>query len=360
VEGRKLPGKYDLTFPKERSPEVVEFLLRMSGLEPRWHPPVLILRPGTATETRFRAPGIEAQVEFNRGPGSWAKPGDAAGSLSDATTLALLAEAARGRGAALDILAAVGPRDPPTVAALAKLLAEPALKTRAASALARFGFPARQALDELHAAAQGLEGAEAKALLDAIAQVEAARHPALLRPALAADPAPARFVARFETTTGDFDVEVRRDWAPLAADRFYNLVRIGFFDGCRFFRVLPGFVAQFGSTGDPEVNRAWYPAKLADEKRTESNMRGTLSFAAADEPNSRSTQVFVNLADNRELDAQGFAPFGRVVKGMEAVDRLHGGYGEAPQGGLLHFEGEPYLAREFPRLDRIRRATIIE
>jgi cyclophilin family peptidyl-prolyl cis-trans isomerase len=119
-------------------------------------------------------------------------------------------------------------------------------------------------------------------------------------------------------------------------------------------------VAQFGSTGDPEVNKVWYPAKLADEKGRESNLRGYLSFASSDQPNTRSTHVFINLADNKDLDGKGFAPFGRILKGMDTVDRLHGGYGDTPKQGLLHFEGEAYLAREFPKLDRILRARVTE
>jgi len=176
--------------------------------------------------------------------------------------------------------------------------------------------------------------------------------------------APATFRARFETRKGDFVIEVHRDWAPLGTDRFYNLVRGGYYDGTRFFRVISGFMAQFGIHGDPQVSAAWRGARIPDDPVRQRNTRGAVSFATAG-PGTRTTQLFINYGDNSRLDGIGFAPFGRVVEGMEVVDRLHAGYGEgAPRGrgpdqGRIEAEGNAYLEREFPELDQIRRATIV-
>lgn len=178
------------------------------------------------------------------------------------------------------------------------------------------------------------------------------------------DAAPAMFRARFETTAGDFVIEVRRDWAPLGADRFYNLVKSGYYDGVRFFRVISGFMAQFGIHGDPRVSAAWRERRIPDDPVRESNARGTMSFATAG-PNTRTTQLFINYGNNSGLDGMGFAPFGRVVEGMEVVDRLFAAYGEgAPHGrgpdqGRIQAEGNAYLEREFPKLDSVTRATIV-
>ena len=175
--------------------------------------------------------------------------------------------------------------------------------------------------------------------------------------------APATFQARFETSKGDFVIEVHRDWAPLGADRFYNLVNSGFFDGVRFFRVISGFMAQFGIHGDPKVAAAWRDATIADDPVRQHNARGMLSFATAG-PNTRTTQLFINYADNSRLDGMGFAPFGEVVEGMAVVDSLYGGYGEGAPNGRgpdqmrIHIEGEKYLARQFPKLDKIKKATV--
>ena len=176
--------------------------------------------------------------------------------------------------------------------------------------------------------------------------------------------APATFQARFETSKGDFVIEVHRDWAPLGADRFYNLVNSGFFDGVRFFRVISGFMAQFGIHGDPKVAAAWRDATIADDPVRQHNARGMLSFATAG-PNTRTTQLFINYADNSRLDGMGFAPIGQVVRGMAVVDRLYAAYGEgAPAGhgpsqGRIQTEGNEYLARDFPQLDQVKRATIV-
>jgi len=177
--------------------------------------------------------------------------------------------------------------------------------------------------------------------------------------------APATFRAKFTTTKGDFVVEVTRDWAPLGADRFYNLVKNHFFDGAAFFRVLPGFVAQFGLSPRPEVSRVWATANIKDDPVKQSNLTGYLTFATAGR-NTRTTQLFINLGDNRNLDSMGFAPFGKVVEGMDVVQQFYSGYGEgAPQGngpdqGRLTNEGKPYLDKSFPLLDSIKVALIVE
>jgi peptidyl-prolyl cis-trans isomerase A (cyclophilin A) len=175
--------------------------------------------------------------------------------------------------------------------------------------------------------------------------------------------APDSFRARFATTKGDFVIAVRRAWAPRGADRFYNLVRSGFYDGVRFFRVIPGFMAQFGIHGDTTVTAAWRQRVIPDDPVRRSNQRGMVTFATAG-PGTRTTQIFINYRDNNRLDASGFAPVGEVVQGMDVVDKLYSGYGEgAPQGHgpdqyRMNLEGEKYLARQFPRLDKVKKATI--
>ncbi len=184
----------------------------------------------------------------------------------------------------------------------------------------------------------------------------------LLRPANFQDAAPERFRVRFETTRGAFVVEVHRGWAPLGAGRFYNLVQAGFYDGVPFHRVIEGFVADFGIHPDPWVNAAWRQALLKDDPVIESNLRGRVSFSKGG-PNRRTVQVFINLRDNATLDAEGFAPFGQVVEGMEVVDALYAGYGDGPPRGegvyqaMAIAKGDEYFA-EFPELDRIHSARI--
>jgi peptidyl-prolyl cis-trans isomerase A (cyclophilin A) len=195
----------------------------------------------------------------------------------------------------------------------------------------------------------------------------ATTNPVLIDPSAAAFQAepPDTFLARFETTTGSFDVEVIKAWAPQGAKRFYNLVRNGYYDGNRFFRVLPGFMAQTGLHGNPPVNEAWRRSTIPDDPVQQTNGRGMVSFATSG-PDSRTTQFFINFGDNANLDAMGFAPFGRVRDGMEAVDGLYAGYGEgAPSGtgpdqNLIRSRGNEYLGEMFPRLDYIERATIVE
>ena len=176
-------------------------------------------------------------------------------------------------------------------------------------------------------------------------------------PALQAK-APDTFTARFETSAGAFTVQTTRAWAPKGADRFYNLVKNGFFDGTRFFRVLPGFVVQFGLSGSPAVSARWHTASIPDDPAAQHNTRGTITFATAG-PNTRTTQLFINFGDNLNLDGQGFTPFGKVVDGLDVVDKIYSGYGERPDQGLIESQGTAYLASQFPRLDSIAKATIV-
>ena len=167
----------------------------------------------------------------------------------------------------------------------------------------------------------------------------------------------------FETTRGPFSIEVIREWSPLGADRFYDLVKQGFFTDNRFFRVLPGFIVQFGIHGDPAVSKKWKSAIIDDDPVKQSNQRGYLSFATGG-PLTRTTQLFINLADNKRLDKVGFSPFGKVVSGMEVIDRLYSGYGEgAPRGSgpdqaRIEAEGKSYLEKDFPKLDSIKSVKI--
>ena len=176
--------------------------------------------------------------------------------------------------------------------------------------------------------------------------------------------APAQYRAKFTTSKGNFVVEVQRDWAPQGADRFFNLVKNGYFSDTRFFRVIKGFMVQWGIHGQGEVNEVWRNANIPDDPVKQSNKRGFITFATAG-PNTRTSQVFINYADNGQLDGMGFAPFGKVASGMEVVDGLYGDYGEgAPQGrgpsqGRMQSEGNAYLARDFPKLDYIIEASIV-
>jgi len=191
----------------------------------------------------------------------------------------------------------------------------------------------------------------------------AASH-SLLRPSSLHDKAPDLFKAKFTTTQGDFVVEVHRDWAPLGADRFYNLVKYGFYTNASFFRVIPRFMVQFGISARPAVARAWAKENIKDDPVTQHNQRGFITFATAG-PNTRTTQVFISFGDNSGLDGQGFAPFGKVIEGMEVVDKLYSGYGEgAPQGNgpsqdKVTNEGKAYLDKNFPKLDSIKLAKIV-
>jgi peptidyl-prolyl cis-trans isomerase A (cyclophilin A) len=199
----------------------------------------------------------------------------------------------------------------------------------------------------------------------AIASPAVAQNSRLGDPAALTEKAPATFHARFDTSKGVFVVEVHRDWAPNGADRFYNLVKNGFFDNVRFFRVISGFMVQFGIHGDPALMKHWRVARIRDDEVRQSNTRGTITFATSG-PNSRTTQVFINFGNNAALDGQGFAPFGKVVSGMSVVDALYAGYGEgAPNGrgpdqNRLQMEGNAYLGKDFPRMDFVKKATIAQ
>ena len=170
--------------------------------------------------------------------------------------------------------------------------------------------------------------------------------------------APAQFRAKFTTTKGDVVIEVTRAWAPRGADRFYNLVKAGFFTDMAFFRVISGFMAQFGISGKPEVAKVWQSANIQDDPGKQSNTRGRVTFATAG-PNTRSTQFFINFGNNAALDSQGFSPFGEVVEGMANVDKIYSGYGDSTVSqGALQAQGNAYL-KNFPMLDRILSATIV-
>ena len=176
---------------------------------------------------------------------------------------------------------------------------------------------------------------------------------------------PDSFTVRFATTRGDFDLKVHRDWSPRGADRLYWLFDHKFYDGARFFRVVPNFVVQFGMHGDTAINRAWKDRRFADDSVLRSNVRGTLSFATGG-PNTRTTQVFINLKDNQRLDRLGFSVVAQVVAGMNVVDSLYKDYGDGPPRGkgpsqdTIAKDGEAYLAREFPKLDRVITARVVK
>jgi len=181
---------------------------------------------------------------------------------------------------------------------------------------------------------------------------------ALMKPSALKEKAPAMYTAKFETTAGVFQVEVHTDWAPNGADRFYNLVKNCYYDGCRFFRVVPGFIVQFGINGDPAIQRNWESATIPDEPVKQGNTRGTITFAKTSAPNSRTTQVFINFKDNSGLNRTGFAPFGKIISGMDVVDKIYSAYGERPEQARIQTEGTAYLAKSFPKLDYIKKATI--
>lgn len=181
---------------------------------------------------------------------------------------------------------------------------------------------------------------------------------ALLNPALLKAKAPAVFKVRFVTTKGPFVIEVHRDWSPLGADRFYNLVKNGFFNNGHFFRVVPDFVIQFGLSPSPAVNKVWQDASIQDDPVTQSNHKGSVTFASRG-PNTRTTQLFINLGENARLDGMGFSPFGTVIEGMDVVEKLYAGYGQTPDQGRIQAEGKPYLDKEFPLLDSVKLARVV-
>ena len=180
----------------------------------------------------------------------------------------------------------------------------------------------------------------------------------LKSPASLTEQAPATYKAAFDTSAGKFVITVHRAWAPLGADRFYNLVKNGFFDEARFFRVVPNFMVQFGINGDPAVAAAWMPARLKDDPAAgHSNKKGYVTFATSG-PNSRTTQVFINFKDNAFLDSQGFTPFGEVTTGMDVAEKITDQYGEKPNQGQIQSQGNTYLKASFPKLDYVKKATI--
>jgi peptidyl-prolyl cis-trans isomerase A (cyclophilin A) len=187
---------------------------------------------------------------------------------------------------------------------------------------------------------------------------------AFANPAKLTEKAPETFKAQFDTTKGKFTIEVTRSLAPNGADRFYNLVRSGYFTDIAFFRVIPGFMCQFGIHGDPTVSAKWREATIPDDPVKDSNTRGAITFATAG-PNTRTTQLFINFGNNTGLDGQGFSPFGKVIEGMDVVDKINSEYGEgAPNGlgpaqGRIQMEGNAYLKKDFPNLDYIKSATIV-
>lgn len=186
---------------------------------------------------------------------------------------------------------------------------------------------------------------------------------ALLRPALLNEKAPETYQVKFVTTRGEFTVAVTRSWAPIGADRFYNLVKHHFYDNASFFRVVPGFVVQFGLSAYPAVSLAWANANLKDEPVIQSNKRGYLTYAKTSMPNTRSTQIFINLKDNAALDRQGFSPFGVVdAEGMKVVEMFYDQYGDSTPPeyqDLIAKSGKPYLDKNWPKLDSIKTATLV-
>lgn len=170
---------------------------------------------------------------------------------------------------------------------------------------------------------------------------------------------PQSFQVKFETSKGDFVVQVNPPWAPLGAAHFRSLVEAGFYDGAKFFRIVPNFVVQFGLAADPALTASLGSAPIQDDPVVQSNTRGRLTFATAG-PNTRTTQLFINLANNSFLDNQGFAPFGEVIHGMDVVDQFYPGYGEQPHQGQIRSQGDKYLGASFPLLDAIKKAAILE
>lgn len=213
-----------------------------------------------------------------------------------------------------------------------------------------------------------------KSMADSLAEIEKAKKELETPPVLPEPTVPAAdsemaseddgtsangsFSVKFETTAGDFVVLVHRDWAPRGAQRFYELVKSGFYDECRFFRVVSGFMVQFGINGNPSTQQRWEQS-LRDDPAKKSNRRGYITFATSGR-DSRTTQVFINFVDNAFLDSQGFSPFGEVIEGMDSVDKINAEYGESPDQGQINAAGNVYLNSQFPKLDYIRKATIIE
>jgi len=184
----------------------------------------------------------------------------------------------------------------------------------------------------------------------------------LLKPAQLNEQAPDKYQVKFDTSKGEFVLDITREWAPLGADRFYNLVKIGYYDGCKFFRNIEGFMVQFGMHGNPKVGAAWRAVPIKDDPVKKSNLRGYITFAKTPAPNSRTTQVFINFGDNTNLDKDGFAPFGKVIKGMNVVESLYNKYGGKPGNDQqqIAMEGNAYLEKTYPNLDYVKTATLVQ
>lgn len=180
----------------------------------------------------------------------------------------------------------------------------------------------------------------------------------LMNPAQMTEKAPETFQVKFDTSKGEFIIDVTRAWSPNGADRFYNLVKNGFYNDARFFRVVKNFMVQFGINADPKLSAVWRRSNIPDDKPGKSNLRGYISFATAG-PNTRTTQVFINYADNKFLDSQGFTPFGKVSKGMNVVDAINAEYRENPDQGQIQMQGNAYLVKNFPNLDYIKSTTVV-
>lgn len=219
----------------------------------------------------------------------------------------------------------------------------------------------------VHEAAAGHHEEKAKAGAEAKGQAKAAKDDLakLRNPSNAREKAPETFRVKLETTKGDVVLKVTREWSPNGADRFYNLVKLGYYQDIAFFRVIDGFMAQFGIHGEPSVNATWRKAGIKDDPVVESNTRGRITFAKSGRPNSRTVQLFINLVDNRNLDRMGFAPFGEIVEGMENVDKIFKVGEGAPRGpgpnqNLIQAQGNEYLREKFPQLDYLVKASIVE
>jgi len=373
LAGKTIPARIDVSVPGANAFDFVVFALATCRLQARRYPsgqsdirPLTVVLPSSSLVTDFRLTGLDLPLVFDRGPTSWRTDADLAGSLSTETVRNLLHRLASGepreRVHAARLLGYVGPRSLDVTRALSGALLEEETVPSAAWALARCGHAGRPAIPELKQAIQRWGARHADALQGAVRALEESLHPSLLDPSRARETAPDRFRVRLETTRGEIEIEVTRDWSPHGADRFYNLVRIGFYDGAAFYRVLKGFVAQFGKHPDPRVNRAWYPATIPGEPPQKPNDFGYVTFAKTSDPDSRGTEVFINLKDNDHLNQpqKGFAPIGRVVEGMKVAEKLYGGYGNRPQADRIHFDGDKYLRGNFPELDYIKRAVIVK
>lgn len=253
----------------------------------------------------------------------------------------------------------------PPVATPIEKPADPTAAVAQAPAAAVEAVPPAVPAEPPPAAPAAAEAAPAAVTAEGAAAPAAAVNPALLDPSKATEQAPATYKVKLTTTEGDIVVQVTRDWAPKGADRFFNLVKLGYFADVSFFRVIPGFMAQFGIHGEPTVNEKWREARIDDDPTgKQSNKRGYLTFAMAG-PNTRTTQLFINLVDNPNLNDMGFAPFGQIVEGLDLIDKIHGGYGEGqprgmgPSQPLVQMQGNAYLKKEFPELDYIKSAAIV-